>query len=562
MALIIFAFSLSFLLSLALVPLLAILARQVGLIDNPDKLRKLHDNGIPMVGGMLFILVIPVTCLLVFASELAFEPFFSRATQWLANFLPIRVPIAELVFTGKDYWELIGLWLAAIVLFFVGIVDDRYNIRGRQKLLGQLVAATFLIYAGYQFEHLTIFGQRLEFGVLSGVVIYLWVLAAINSVNLLDGADGIASTIGAIMSLAICLMALYLGRVVDSIIAAAMAGVLLGFLRFNFPPARAYLGDAGSMLIGLLLAALSIRCMFKVNTIYAFVAPLALLAIPFIDTAAAIIRRRLTGRSIFSVDRGHLHHALMKRGYSPRVSLLWVAMLTSTTAAGAVLSLIYRRPEFALTSVGIVLFVMIACRIFGLAEYQLVHTRTRNFARSFLKLGKTEAAEIIQSSVHVQGNRNWREVWKLLFEFAEEHQLDQLTLDVNAPWLHESFHATRKLKQKTKRVEGSEWFVSLPMIVQQRVCGRVEIKGAVNDLFSHHDVVRNLQKVIADIEYALDEITLNQATGQPGRQLSVDSAKEAYLDTQLDDVNQMIDSQVAANLNDRVDNRTDKVTPR
>lgn len=514
MALNILAFCLAFLLALVLIPVLSALAKRWGLVDNPDKLRKLHNDAIPMVGGMTLILVVPLVGLLTLAAGFAFEGFFSGVSQAIAGQLPFYFPVAELVFTETDRLELLGLLLAAAVLFAVGVVDDRFDIRGRQKLLGQFLAATILILAGYQFEHLTLFGRRIEFGVLSGVVIYLWVLAAINSVNLLDGADGIASTIGIIMSLAIAMMALYMGRVVDAVIAAALAGALSGFLRFNFPPAKAYLGDAGSMLIGLVLAALAIRCVFKFNTIYAFVAPLSLLAIPFIDTAAAIIRRRLTGRSIFAVDRGHLHHALIKRGYSPRVSLLWVAMLCSTTAAGAFLSLVYRRPEFALTSIGIVLFVMITCRIFGWAEYQLVSTRARSFTSSFLRLGGTEASHIIHSSVHVQGNRNWKEVWRLLFEFAEEHQLDQLTLDVNAPWLHESFHATRRLSAVKKRNEGSEWFVVFPLIVQQRVCGRVEIKGTVSEIYSHHDVVRNLQKVIHDIEYSLNEISVHQALKQ------------------------------------------------
>jgi UDP-GlcNAc:undecaprenyl-phosphate GlcNAc-1-phosphate transferase len=514
MALNIFAFGLALLLALVLIPVLSAFARRCGLIDNPDKLRKLHNDSIPMVGGMTLILIVPLVGLLTIVAGFTYDSFFSGITQSIAARLPFSFPVAELVFTETDRLELLGLLFASILLFAVGAVDDRFNIRGRQKLLGQFLAATILILTGYQFEHLTLFGQRIEFGVLSGIVIYLWVLAAINSVNLLDGADGIASTIGIIMSLAIAMMALYMGRIVDAVIAAALAGTLLGFLRFNFPPAKAYLGDAGSMLIGLVLAALAIRCMFKFNTIYAFVAPLSLLAIPFIDTAAAIIRRRLTGRSIFAVDRGHLHHSLIKRGYSPRVSLLWVAMLTATTAAGAFLSLVYRRPEFALTSIGIVLFVMIACRIFGWAEYQLVSTRARSFASSFFRLGGTEASHIIHNSVHVQGNRNWKEVWRLLFEFAEEHQLDQLTLDVNAPWLHESFHATRRLSATKKRIEGSEWFVAFPLIVQQRVCGRVEIKGTVNEILSHHDVVRNLQKVLADIEYSLNEISIHQALKQ------------------------------------------------
>jgi UDP-GlcNAc:undecaprenyl-phosphate GlcNAc-1-phosphate transferase len=246
--------------------------------------------------------------------------------------------------------------------------------------------------------------------------------------------------------------------------------------------------------------------MFKGSAAYAFLAPLALLAIPFIDTAAAIIRRRLTGRSIFAVDRGHLHHSLLKRGYSPRVSLLWVAMLTSTTCAGAILSLIYRRSEFAVLSIVIVLFVMITCRLFGWAEYQLVTRRAQLFASSFFRFSAPLMPDIMQGSVHVQGNRNWKEVWRLLYEFAEEKKLAKLTLDVNAPWLHESFHATRNLSENTARVEGREWRVIFPLIVQQRTCGRVEIHASGLEQESHHDILRSLLGVLQDIEFSLGQI--------------------------------------------------------
>ena len=228
-------------------------------------------------------------------------------------------------------------------------------------------------------------------------------LAAINSVNLLDGADGMAGTVGVVMSLALCVMAIYGGYWLTALISVSMAGALIGFLRFNFPPAKVYLGDAGSMLIGFVLSALAIRCAFKQNSMLAFFAPLALLAIPFLDTTAAIIRRRLTGRSIFEVDRGHLHHSLMKRGYSPRVSLLWVALLCTTTAAGSVLSFLNHSPAYALASILIVVVVMIVCKVFGVAESQLISRRASTIAKSFLQTLSTNGLNYQQSSVHVQG---------------------------------------------------------------------------------------------------------------------------------------------------------------
>ncbi len=517
------AFITALLLALVLIPLFSRLARRVGLVDRPDKHRKLHGDEIPMVGGMVLMTIVPAAVLLAVYCGLLYPDFISDLSQRFLSWLPRRALLTNIEITAEDIREFVGLFIAAAILFLVGAVDDRFNIRGRQKLVGQILSVTILIMAGYQFEHFHILGVRIDFGILSAMVIYLWVLAAINSVNLLDGADGVAGTIGLIMSVSICAMALYLGKLVDAVIAAAIAGTLLGFLRYNFPPAKAYLGDAGSMLIGLLLSAMSIRCMFKYSAAYAFLAPLALLAIPFIDTSAAIIRRRLTGRSIFAVDRGHLHHALLKRGYSPRVSLLWVAMLTATTAAGAVLSLVYRHAEFALLSIVLVLFVMITCRIFGWAEYQLVTRRAQILANSFFRLGRP-VPDFMQGSVHVQGNRNWKEVWRLLYQFAEENQLSKLTLDINAPWLHESFHATRNLTDKKKQIESRQWHVELPLVVQEKTCGRVEIQGTVINVSGHHDIVRNLMTVLSDIEFSLSEIGINP-TGDKSDKLNQDREK-------------------------------------
>jgi UDP-GlcNAc:undecaprenyl-phosphate/decaprenyl-phosphate GlcNAc-1-phosphate transferase len=509
MILSILAFFSALLIALVVIPFYCRLAMELGLVDRPDKLRKLHGDAIPMVGGLALVSIVPVVVLLCIFLGTQYTVWFTDLANAWSGQVPTKILHVALSYSTEDIQQLIGLTLAATLLMLVGALDDRFNIRGRQKLLGQFIAVTILILAGFQFEHIYLFGFRIEFGVFSGLIIYLWIIAAINSVNLLDGADGIASMIGLIMSLAIAMMAIYSGQLVDAIIATAIGGTLMGFLRFNFPPAKAYLGDSGSMLIGLLLSALSIRCMFKGSAAYAFLAPLALLAIPFIDTAAAIIRRRLTGRSIFTVDRGHLHHSLLKRGYSPRASLLWVAMLTSTTSAGAILSLIYRRSEYALLSIVIVLCVMITFRIFGWAEYQLVTRRAHDFASSFFRTNAHLLDDIMQGSVHVQGNRNWKEVWRLLFEFAEEKKLAKLTLDVNAPWLHESFHATRNISEKITRIEGREWRVTLPLIVQRRACGRVEIHASGQEDESHHEILRSLLAVLNDIEFSLSQIGVN-----------------------------------------------------
>jgi UDP-GlcNAc:undecaprenyl-phosphate GlcNAc-1-phosphate transferase len=278
-----------------------------------------------------------------------------------------------------------------------------------------------------------------------------------------------------------------------------MAGALVGFLRFNFPPAKVYLGDAGSMLIGFVLSALAIRCTFKQNSAIAFFAPVALLAIPFLDSAAAVIRRRLMGRSVFEVDRGHLHHSLMKRGYSPRVSLLWITLLCSTTAAGAVLSLLNQQPVYALASILIVVVVMIASKVFGVGEYQLISRRASAIAKSFFKIPTANGLNYHQDSVHVQGSRDWQDVWGMLCTFADSKRLNEITLDLNAPWLHESFHATLR-RSDASRVDNQQWYSQIPLVSGGRVFGRVEVYGPIETGYSHQQLLIDLMDVTALIE--------------------------------------------------------------
>jgi UDP-GlcNAc:undecaprenyl-phosphate GlcNAc-1-phosphate transferase len=186
------------------------------------------------------------------------------------------------------------------------------------------------------------------------------------------------------------------------------------------------------------------------------------------------------------------------------VSLLWVALLCTTTAAGGVLSLINHQSEYALVSIAIVLVVMIGCKIFGLAEFQLISRRANSLARSFFHVSSSNVPEVLQSSVHVQGSRDWQDVWKVMCDFADEHRLSQLAMDINAPWLHESFHATLK-RADVRRGENREWFSVIPLISEGRVFGRVEIYGVHDPKISHHEVIENILKVTSDIEQLMVE---------------------------------------------------------
>ncbi len=469
----------AFILSFVLMPWLMKIAPKIGLVDAPDDARKLHKKPVPMVGGLTLFLsiatVVPI-CLYLAKDTLAFRPY--------------------------DVSELTGLLIGSAVLLLVGLIDDRFQMRGRQKLFGQFVAITILIVSGFQFDELRFAGMKFDLGIYAVIAIYAWMLVSINSINLLDGADGFASTIGIIMAIALCMMSLLQGKMVDAIVILALVGAMAGFLKYNFPPAKAFLGDSGSMLIGFLLGALAIRCTFKQATLYAFFAPVALLAIPLIDTSAAIIRRRLMGRSIYTVDRGHLHHRLMKKGFSPRMTLLWVAALCCMTAGGGIMAMYFGQSEYAIVSIILVIIVMAVGKIFGVAELQLVSNKALSIGRSFVGIRNRDPH--VQSSVHVQGSHNWEELWNEVCLFADDHHLNEITIDLNVPWMHESFHATRRLSG-TKKDASREWYARVPLIADKRLVGRIDVLGP-KDGPDHHDVLHNLVQFLPEVETLLLEL--------------------------------------------------------
>ena len=481
----IFAFVTCVIITLLLIPLLASVARRIGLVDHPDKKRKLHLDAIPLVGGIAI------------------------ATSSLITFL-VTVYFFDLNLNTGTTRELTGLLIGSLIILSVGVIDDRFELRGRQKLSGQFIAASVLIYYGFQFDQVAFASIVIKFGIFSIPVVYVWILVAINSVNLLDGADGFAATIGVVIFLALATMGLYSGSIIDATTSMIFAGALLGFLRFNFPPAKVFLGDAGSMLIGFVLAAITIRSSFKQATAYAFFAPIALLAIPLIDTTAAILRRRLTGRSIYTTDRGHLHHAMAKKGLSPQASLIWVALLTMTTATGAIMSLITQHSEFAVISIGIVLTVLVSGRIFGAAEFELISKRLLGNVRSSLGANSKPNSKGVQ----LQGNRDWGGIWKQVCDFAEENGLNEIVLDVNAPWIHESFHAKRNLN-KGKRAIGTEWQSELPLISHGRIFGRIVFWAPVESGQTHHDFMQQAVTFSAKIETAVAELCQEETPTKP-----------------------------------------------
>ncbi len=425
------------------------IAGRIGLVDRPDGRRKIQSHPVAVVGGLALFastsLTVPVACLV---SDRVLEAVLDD----------LRAPLALVAAGG--------------VIAFVGLMDDIYNLRARYKLAGQIAAIAVLVFAGdFAIGCVSLFGGSVPLGWLSIPVTFLFILAAVNALNLLDGMDGMLASVGVLICASLAAMAFEHNHPLEGFVAIALAGGLIGFLRFNLPPATVYLGDCGSMLVGLTIAALATHASLKGPTL-AIASPLALLILPFTDTAAAIVRRKLTGRGIAIGDRGHLHHVLQKRGLTRIRTLILVAALSSIASIGALTSTALSNDLAALAAAFCIGAILLSGGLFGAAELRLIRERGRGMLKTLR--GQIEPVEMI---VRLQGTADWAELWNQITGQAEELNLTSVCLDVNAPVWHEGYHR-RWARQGQVGDELSVWRVELPLIGNGQLIGRLSVCGS------------------------------------------------------------------------------------
>jgi UDP-GlcNAc:undecaprenyl-phosphate GlcNAc-1-phosphate transferase len=273
-----------------------------------------------------------------------------------------------------------------------------------------------------------------------------------------------------------------------------------GFLLFNLPPARIFLGDAGSTLLGLVVGVLAVESSLRAPGTAALVPALCLLTIPIFDTTAAILRRKLTGRGIANTDRGHLHHCLLHRGYSRWRVLLLVSALCLLTVAGAAASLALGSDVPALLAAVAVVGTLVGTRLFGHAELKLLRQRLRGFALSLLSrpgVGTDRAVE-----VQLQGSADWAAFWCRLTACAGELGLRRLRLDLNAPLIQEGYHAC--WERPGGAPEGGYWHAQIPLLALGRMVGRLDMAGRREAGCVGAKIVA-VSKLIQELEVAISE---------------------------------------------------------
>lgn len=268
--------------------------------------RTIHKGIIPQLGGIPIFVAFLVGLVIVY--------FFTDAT-----FGPLKRE------------ALVFLFGASLILV-LGIYDDIKGANAYQKFSIQLLASIIVISFGYKVEAVVNpFGEPVSLGMFSIPFTILWIVGISNAINLIDGLDGLAAGIGLGASLVMLGISLYFGNILSAFPAAILAGGIAGFLIFNFNPAKIFLGDSGSLLIGFLLACFSINGTFRSDSAVAIYIPMVVLGIPIVDTLLAMLRRLRKGIHLFQADKEHIHHRLLQIGLSHKqavlflhgVSLLW-----------------------------------------------------------------------------------------------------------------------------------------------------------------------------------------------------------------------------------------------
>ena len=441
------AFGSSFLIS----PVVGQMARSLGIVDKPDQQRKFHARTVPLVGGFV-----------IFASIL---------------FATMFAGLLRLV----DISEILPLLGGMGVIVAVGILDDRFVLGSRSKLIGQILAVACVMLGGVGLSGLSVFGFAFDLGSLELPIYGFLLLATINAFNFLDGADAFALSIGLVTAVALFALAVSGGMFLEAVIAAGLAGALIGFLVFNFPPASMFLGDSGSMLVGLTIGVLVFRVGAPAGEPIPLGVALSLLAIPCIDTVAAIARRLLTGRSVALGDRAHLHHCLSRRGFGPRRIVVAAALLACIPMCGVAWYTLAQQQAASWLGLLALGAVLVGGRIFGGNELKLLLTRMLGWVRPFIRRRRARLQRVDARSRQVrlglQRSRECTALWRALTKFADEHDLSRVRLHLSGSWMDDGFDVLWEHVSANKGIEN--WSTKFPIYSSGRLFGNVELSGAI-----------------------------------------------------------------------------------
>lgn len=292
-----------FIMTLIFTPISMKLAHKIGAVDQPNH-RKMHDLQMTRLGGLAIVASF-------FIGLFLFVP---------TNAIPIT------------------LVAGAVMIILTGMMDDCFQMAAKWKLLGQFLAAVITVAGGIRIEFITFpVGEKIEFGIWAIPITIIWIIAITNAINLIDGLDGLSSGITSIALVTIIYLATTMGDITIALIATVLLGSTLGFLVFNFHPAKLFMGDTGSLFLGYMVSVLAVMGLYKNATVFSLMVPILILMIPILDTTIAIIRRIIHKQPISAPDKFHVHHCILRLGFTHRQAVLILYLLSALFSIAAVL---------------------------------------------------------------------------------------------------------------------------------------------------------------------------------------------------------------------------------
>ena len=314
-------FLVALLATLLATPLAKCIAQHLGAIDKPDE-RRINKVPIPRMGGIGIALGL--------VAAVAVQVAGTKLLGWPTVFVP------HMQLQGVDYKL---LTVAVVIVFLTGAIDDVRNLKPRQKLLGQILAACVAAASGLVIGNVAnpFTAELIPIGWLAYPITVVYLVAFTNVINLIDGLDGLAAGITAISCAAMFYLSYEAHQIDAAVLACILAGCCLGFLRYNFNPASIFMGDCGSNMLGFLLGVIALLGVNRVAAATTLIVPLVIAGVPIIDTFAAIVRRRRGHTAISQADTGHIQHRLIKQGFDQRQAALMIYGWSILLAAGAII---------------------------------------------------------------------------------------------------------------------------------------------------------------------------------------------------------------------------------
>lgn len=337
---IIMIFVIAFITAFFMTPFVKNIAVKVNAIDVPKDDRRVHKKPIPRLGG-LSILIGFLMGLIGYAIIAG----FSDTT----------------IFNN----QILGLILGIIIIEIAGVWDDIKPIRAWTKLFFQIIAAGVVVGFGVRVDFLSnpfVENGIIELGIWSIPLTMVWIVGITNAINFIDGLDGLAAGVATISSISLLFIAVYLNQPQTIVLTTAIAGATMGFLPFNFNPAKIFMGETGSAFLGFTLGTISIMGLVKSYTAIAIIVPLIVLGLPIFDTAFAIVRRVLHGKSPMQADRGHLHHRLVDSGLSQKQSVIILYIISAFLGLAGIVLIETGIWKFTLLIIAIVIFIIAGSR--------------------------------------------------------------------------------------------------------------------------------------------------------------------------------------------------------